>query len=53
MSQASFYSANSPVLHFGLGASKTVDLEIRWPDGTIMRRAAVAVNRKLTLSAIP
>src|SRR5437773_3892307 len=33
LSQSSFYSANDPHLHFGLGGSATVDLEIRWPNG--------------------
>jgi hypothetical protein len=33
LSQASFYSANDPRLHFGLGAAESADLEIRWPNG--------------------
>jgi hypothetical protein len=33
LSQSSFYSANDPRLHFGLGAETSVDLEIRWPSG--------------------
>ncbi|MCU0228172.1 MAG: CRTAC1 family protein [Bryobacterales bacterium] len=33
LSQASFYSANDLRLHFGLGDARTVDLEIRWPNG--------------------
>ncbi len=33
MSQASFYSANDPRLHFGLGAIDRVDLDVRWPNG--------------------
>ena len=33
MSQSSFYSANDPRLHFGLGAADRVDLDIRWPNG--------------------
>ena len=32
--QSSFYSANDRRLHFGLGASKTADVTIRWPSGT-------------------
>ncbi|HSD27070.1 MAG TPA: CRTAC1 family protein, partial [Vicinamibacteria bacterium] len=31
--QSSFYSANERRLHFGLGASTSVDLTIRWPNG--------------------
>lgn len=33
LSQASFYSANDPRLHFGLGVAESADLEIRWPNG--------------------
>jgi enediyne biosynthesis protein E4 len=33
LSQCSFYSANDSRLHFGLGAAKMADLEIRWPNG--------------------
>ncbi|HMD38607.1 MAG TPA: CRTAC1 family protein [Candidatus Acidoferrum sp.] len=33
LSQSSFYSANDPRLHFGLGAETSADLEIRWPSG--------------------
>jgi len=33
--QGSYLSQNSPVIHFGLGDSPTVDtLEVTWPDGT-------------------
>jgi hypothetical protein len=34
LSQSSFYSANDLRLHFGLGASKSADLVVRWPSGT-------------------
>jgi hypothetical protein len=33
LSQASFFSVNDFRLHFGLGAEKAADLEIRWPNG--------------------
>jgi hypothetical protein len=33
LSQSSFYSANDPRLHFGLGAEHSADLEIFWPSG--------------------
>jgi enediyne biosynthesis protein E4 len=33
LSQSSFYSANDPRLHFGLGAENSANLEIRWPSG--------------------
>jgi enediyne biosynthesis protein E4 len=35
LSQASYLSVNDPRLHFGLGAVKTVDVEVRWPAGTV------------------
>jgi hypothetical protein len=33
LSQSSFYSANDPRLHFGLGAAIRADLTVRWPNG--------------------
>ena len=33
LSQSSFYSANDPRLHFGLGEANFADLEIYWPNG--------------------
>lgn len=33
VSQSSFYSANDPRLHFGLGPETAVNLEIHWPSG--------------------
>ena len=35
LSQSSFYSANDPRLHFGLGTAKSADLEIYWPNGLV------------------
>jgi hypothetical protein len=32
-SQSSFYSANDPRLHFGLGSAATADIDIFWPSG--------------------
>ena len=32
-SQSSFYSANDPRLHFGLGSAATADVDIFWPSG--------------------
>ena len=49
LSQSSFYSANDPRLHFGLGAATTADLEIRWPNGGREVLARVAANRFLTV----
>ena len=42
LSQSSFYSANDPRLHFGLGAAASADLEIRWPNGNKETVAKVA-----------
>jgi hypothetical protein len=33
LAQSSFYSVNDRRLHFGLGAAKAADLEVRWPNG--------------------
>ncbi|MEY3144172.1 MAG: hypothetical protein RLY21_2665 [Planctomycetota bacterium] len=39
-------NANSPLLHFGLGAfAEPVTIEIRWPDGTRERREGIAADR--------
>ncbi len=43
LSQSSFYSSNDSRLHFGLGAAKTANLVIRWPNGgteTVMNVSA-------------
>jgi hypothetical protein len=49
MAQASFYSANDLRVHFGLGAAQTVDLDIRWPNGTIEKIANAPIDRLLTV----
>jgi hypothetical protein len=49
LSQSSFYSANDLRLHFGLGAAKTADIEIRWPAGTTERIRTVAANQLITI----
>lgn len=45
MSQSSYLSANDPRLHFGLGAEKTADIEVRWPLGGIDTLRSVAANQ--------
>ena len=45
MSQSSYLSANDPRLHFGLGAEKTADIEVRWPLGGIDTVKSVAANQ--------
>ncbi len=49
LSQASFYSANDPRLHFGLGAAATVDLDIRWPNGGSERLTRVPADQLLVI----
>jgi hypothetical protein len=49
MSQSSFYSANDLRLHFGLGAAKTADLEVRWPSGGKQMLSSVKANQILEI----
>jgi len=49
LSQSSFYSCNDLRLHFGLGSSKTVDVEIFWPNGLREKFTHIAVNQFVTL----
>jgi len=43
--QSSFYSANDPRLHFGLGEAGSADLEIRWPNGAVERVEGVEADQ--------
>jgi len=49
VSQSSFYSANDPRLHFGLGTSTSADVEIFWPNGLHEKFKSIAANQLLTL----
>jgi hypothetical protein len=49
VAQASFYSVNDRRLHFGLGATTTVDVEIRWPNGRKETLTKVGVDRVITV----
>ncbi len=49
MSQSSFYSANDPRLHFGLGHADTADLEVRWPSGRKDHFEKVAADRLIVI----
>ena len=49
LSQSSFYSANDPRLHFGLGAETSADLEIRWPSGLRETLKGVPANQILVV----
>jgi len=49
LSQSSFYSCNDPRLHFGLGASGNVDIDVFWPNGLHEKFKAVSANQLVTL----
>jgi hypothetical protein len=49
MSQSSYVSCNDPRLHFGLGSAGSVELEVRWPLGTIEVHRNVPADRLITL----
>ena len=44
-----YLSANAPELHFGLGASETVDVTVRWPSGKREAYEGLPANRIYTL----
>jgi hypothetical protein len=48
-SQSSFYSANDPRMHFGLGAEKTANVEVHWPNGLVEQFKGVAANQLITI----
>jgi enediyne biosynthesis protein E4 len=45
LGQSSYLSVNDKRLHFGLGAAKTADIEVRWPLGTVEKFAGVAAGQ--------
>lgn len=49
LSQSSFYSVSDNRLHFGLGGEKSVELEVRWPNGATEKVAGVVANRLVTV----
>ena len=49
LSQSSFYSASDLRLHFGLGAVKVVDMEIRWPSGAKEKLTGIAADQLVTV----
>jgi enediyne biosynthesis protein E4 len=49
MSQSSYVSANDPRLHFGLGAEKSADIEVRWPLGAMDTFKDIAANQLVTI----
>ena len=49
LSQASFFSCDDPRLHFGLGSSRTVDLEVFWPSGVRETFKQLGANQLVTI----
>ncbi|HUK24457.1 MAG TPA: CRTAC1 family protein [Terriglobales bacterium] len=49
VSQSSFYSANDPRLHFGLGSAELAEVEVFWPNGLHETLKAVKANQLITL----
>jgi len=49
VSQSSYYSSSDPRLHFGIGESKVVDLDIYWPNGLHERHNAIPANQLVTI----
>jgi len=49
LSQSSFYSCNDSRLHFGLGESSSVDLDIYWPNGLREQYKRLPINQLVTL----
>ncbi|MGA9720075.1 MAG: CRTAC1 family protein [Acidobacteriaceae bacterium] len=50
LGQSSFYSVNDRRLHFGLGTSTHVDLEVRWTNGLVEKFVRVESNRLVTIT---
>ncbi len=49
LSQSSFYSCSDSRLHFGLGGSASVDLDIYWPNGLHEKYKELPANQLVTL----
>ena len=49
VSQSSFYSANDPRLHFGLGRIRVADVEVVWPNGRRESVKGLAANQLVTI----
>jgi hypothetical protein len=50
LGQSSYLSVSDRRLHFGLGAARTADLEIRWPSGAKEILSAVAADQLVTVT---
>lgn len=49
LSQSSFYSCNDPRLHFGLGASESVVIDVYWPNGLHENFKDAGANQLITI----
>jgi len=49
IAQAGFLSVNDRRLHFGLGAERNADVEVRWPSGIVQTFKAVGSNQLVTI----
>jgi hypothetical protein len=52
LAQSSYLSVNDRRLHFGLGAEKRVDLDVRWPSGIRQMFSGVALNGLITIDEV-
>ncbi|MCK6561741.1 VCBS repeat-containing protein [candidate division KSB1 bacterium] len=46
---AGYLGQDDPVLHFGLGSRDSVDLVVKFPDGTIVTASRVAANQTIVI----
>jgi hypothetical protein len=49
LSQSSYYSCNDPRLHFGLGGSSSVDIDVYWPNGLHEQHKSILGNQLVTI----
>jgi enediyne biosynthesis protein E4 len=49
LSQSSYFSANDPRLHFGLGAVKTVDMDVYWASGAVEHFKNMAADQLVSI----
>jgi hypothetical protein len=50
LAQSSYLSVNDRRLHFGLGTSTSVDIEVRWTAGTVEKFTGVAADRLILIT---
>ena len=49
-SGGNYLSSSDVRVHYGLGGASVIDqVEIRWPDGSVERLRALAINREYTV----